>query len=1201
MESFSLLYLLIGKGQLNLFINQFFIQMKKIIFFIAAIIVAGQSQKLFAEGASCEEANPIQFQDSVNYVFENGQSSMFIEFEATEEALVLSVQNKDEIPTNSIDSVFLYVKNNCEELEKVYGRDFRELSTMDVFVFNSLTLEDNYLIELRRQGTLMFSSFDFYMNGIFLYSECPDITYDCGELMDNGTFSHAKIDFQYLWTFHFKDNIVCNWSTAGTPEIIYYDIDIENAFALLKNSGYLSSCILGDAIIQKQSLSSSKDYVLNFDLAGKLHRYYSFPGIDTTEFIDSFAVFLTTSNELDNITYSEYDQDLYKFIEKRDHCDVLDISNKQLIATVAENEMSKTLTSYTFCFSPNQNYDQIVFIPMSEKALDLTTGIDNISLKEFETLDLGADIAMDDCGLPVTIGPDCLYEGATYSWSPSNGLNDPNVANPVATPNSETTYTLTITIPGSNCQLVDDVKVTPSSTSLMSFDYIIPANEGLDWVKNNMIANGIGDNTFENYDIFISRGFKLDNNFNGEQLVFNNCNIHVDRESKIVIEEDFALINSTVETCDDYFWKGFEIKGNSAVNQDNLPTLSLNNSTIKNARVGISNGLTDENQNYIANTSGGHIKVWNSQFINNLVDAEFYPYINASGGTIIKDKSEFRNTDFISDQSLPSSLITQVHVKMEEVDGVKFEGCTFDNQLLQTNLNDRGIAIEAVDASFSVREENASNPSVFKGFHTAIYSYTQNPLYAPYVRKSHFENNVKGVSVNGNDAAIIIQNTFDIPDVSSTYEPFGLYLNYTNSYQIEENEFLFSGSGTANNAAGIVIYSSNQTVNQIYNNSFNNLQVGTLVHGDNKLANDDGLVIKCNDYDNDGFHIALNNLSGMFGTIYPEIALNQGGNANQTDPAGNTFNDLCSGSAQSDIFVATGGSAFNYYHHTNSVTEPVCRTTAKVTNIPTSFFFDKEEVCPTNLDGDGGDGGTGPGSGPGLVDYGNKREIEAKVRLLSNTNKSGDTLSDSLLNAYLRIQLMGDTIYMDSILQYLSYSSNAYNQLRGVAAMARKGDTTFGDKSLRQKMPKLAMDYAAFQKEAKAGNGRLFAKVKNDPAHPFYVWAKAAAKKKGGENIPAPLNLPQKREKTDDFKGNANDEVNVYPIPADQNIFIEVENAESIDVKLFDVQGRLVKTVRLRLGEKNHFSVANLNNGVYFIQMVKENGKIETQKVSIQH
>src|SRR5690554_2053275 len=150
--------------------------MKKLFLSVAIVFMAIMNQNAKAQGQNCEEANPIQFQDSVNYVFENGQSSMFIEFEATEEALVLSVQNKDEIPTNSIDSVFLYVKNNCEELEKVYGRDFRELSTMDVFVFNSLTLEDNYLIELRRQGTLMFSSFDFYMDGIFLYSECPDIT-----------------------------------------------------------------------------------------------------------------------------------------------------------------------------------------------------------------------------------------------------------------------------------------------------------------------------------------------------------------------------------------------------------------------------------------------------------------------------------------------------------------------------------------------------------------------------------------------------------------------------------------------------------------------------------------------------------------------------------------------------------------------------------------------------------------------------------------------------------------------------------------------------------------------------------------------------------------------------------------------------------------------------------------------------------------
>ena len=35
--------------------------------------------------------------------------------------------------------------------------------------------------------------------------------------------------------------------------------------------------------------------------------------------------------------------------------------------------------------------------------------------------------------------------GTTYLWSPSSGLNNPNIANPVATPSSTTTYTVTIT------------------------------------------------------------------------------------------------------------------------------------------------------------------------------------------------------------------------------------------------------------------------------------------------------------------------------------------------------------------------------------------------------------------------------------------------------------------------------------------------------------------------------------------------------------------------------------------------------------------------------------------------------------------------------------------------------------------------------------------------------------------------------------
>ena len=50
--------------------------------------------------------------------------------------------------------------------------------------------------------------------------------------------------------------------------------------------------------------------------------------------------------------------------------------------------------------------------------------------------------------------------GSLYSWSPQNGLSDPNISNPIANPSLTTTYTLTVTDPTGLCHSSDDVIVT---------------------------------------------------------------------------------------------------------------------------------------------------------------------------------------------------------------------------------------------------------------------------------------------------------------------------------------------------------------------------------------------------------------------------------------------------------------------------------------------------------------------------------------------------------------------------------------------------------------------------------------------------------------------------------------------------------------------------------------------------------------------
>jgi gliding motility-associated-like protein len=58
--------------------------------------------------------------------------------------------------------------------------------------------------------------------------------------------------------------------------------------------------------------------------------------------------------------------------------------------------------------------------------------------------------------------------GVSYSWSPSTGLDNPNIANPVAAPAVTTTYTLTITN-GVGCTDVEVVTVTVTPSPSASF------------------------------------------------------------------------------------------------------------------------------------------------------------------------------------------------------------------------------------------------------------------------------------------------------------------------------------------------------------------------------------------------------------------------------------------------------------------------------------------------------------------------------------------------------------------------------------------------------------------------------------------------------------------------------------------------------------------------------------------------------------
>ena len=80
------------------------------------------------------------------------------------------------------------------------------------------------------------------------------------------------------------------------------------------------------------------------------------------------------------------------------------------------------------------------------------------------TANAGPDVSINCSSTTagVTIGSPA-QAGSVYTWSPASGLNNPNIANPIANPGATTTYTLTVTN-SSGCTATDQVVVTVNNT-----------------------------------------------------------------------------------------------------------------------------------------------------------------------------------------------------------------------------------------------------------------------------------------------------------------------------------------------------------------------------------------------------------------------------------------------------------------------------------------------------------------------------------------------------------------------------------------------------------------------------------------------------------------------------------------------------------------------------------------------------------------
>ena len=438
--------------------------------------------------------------------------------------------------------------------------------------------------------------------------------------------------------------------------------------------------------------------------------------------------------------------------------------------------------------------------------------------------------------------------------------------------------------------------------------------------------------------------------------------------------------------CPD-MWKGIEVWGRNerpeaTYFQGNV--ILQNGAVVENARIGITTSMKLPNGYIDWSSMGGIIKTDGAIFRNNYKAVEFFG--NKYGQASYFRKTIFETTGpFVDGHSTPGDFIT-----MSGTSGVRFEGCTFRNTTVPDTVvpgstNGRGIfcynSSFRVDSYIHCRVNYTPCPngssdtirSVFKGLIYGIRAIGAFPIFPITVNETDFLNNYRGIYMSNQTIPSITRNYFSNmflqKDIAQGDTVYGLYLERSNLYKVQENifkaprTFLYMNSGGYGGHSvlykqfGIIVDNSGTDPNEIYKNVFDTLEVAINAQNLNMSSSGDstGLVIKCNQFRNNSFDELI---SRKDQNVIGGIAKKQGaGKDPRLDPAGNLFSPyhvtVSARLPESDI--KNRGENLVYWSHKKQIFSSDPRVypdyvdSTRVFRKAGSYTFDSIQCCPSKL------------------------------------------------------------------------------------------------------------------------------------------------------------------------------------------------------------------------------------------------------------
>lgn len=452
-------------------------------------------------------------------------------------------------------------------------------------------------------------------------------------------------------------------------------------------------------------------------------------------------------------------------------------------------------------------------------------------------------------------------------------------------------------------------------------------------------------------------------------------------EAQILVYQGGKLIidgGVLTNACPETLWSGIILYGYDTAqyfNQYFGVVNIINEGTIENARIGISTNYCPlcKNPN---SSSGGIIRAEKAIFRNNGIAIEFTPFRNIYQGVERPYMASFTDCRFEYNEYLQDQSDFKYFARLSQINGIRFKGCDFICDTLSINsINEETFkyrtGIYAVGSQFYVEDACLSQSvpcsqfktSHFHGLNYGIYALGIDGRKTVTVKKTIFDLNKTGIYLSAIPDATIVQDTFEIirEKTNSLDTLCGLYLDNCTGYQVEENifkgDYYYEFMGIPFKRVGVVVNNSGEEYNQIYNNTFDSLFIGTLAMNVNRNSKDKtiGLQILCNDYDSSYYDIAVTaeehiNESG--------IADPQGSStASPTSPANNTFSYTWHNS-ESDY--ANDCQEIVYWHLKDTIpynTKPKHHSSPEVEpryNENYNQEYIKDTCCPSSFTSGGG-------------------------------------------------------------------------------------------------------------------------------------------------------------------------------------------------------------------------------------------------------